>query len=147
MSRAVRCTTWEHVLAELHGLDHAVRGSGPWALEQILGHCAQSIEYSMTGYPRLRSGLFRATIGRLAKGKFMRQGFMSHGLAAPIAGAPELPAGGDAQPALLRLRQAIETFRAFKGSPRPHLAYGACTKAEYEQLHAMHIADHLSELS
>ena len=77
-------------------------------------------------------------------GDSLSQGFMSHGLDAAIPGAPELEDTSLA-PALARLRQAISRFEAADASAlKPHLAYGPCDKREYEALHAMHLADHLS---
>ena len=76
-----------------------------WAL----AHCAQSIEYSLTGYPKLRSGLFRATIGPLAKRKFIRANRMSHDVSAPVPGAPVLD-GDDVAAAKARLVAAVATL-------------------------------------
>lgn len=115
---------------------------GPWTLAHTLEHCAQSIEYSLSGYPALRSGLFRATVGRIAKRKFLSAGRMRHDLAAPVPGAPAL-ASSDAAVAEARLRAAIAAFQAHEGAFADHLAYGPCSKAEYEALHVMHVADHL----
>jgi uncharacterized protein DUF1569 len=148
MSRTLRLTTWEQVQAELDVLEGTEGASvpGPWTLTQVLHHCAQSIEYSLDGYPRPRAALFRATIGRIAKRKFLSQGYMSHGLDAAIPGAPEVESGDVAQ-ALARLRKAIIRFQAAAASElKPHLAYGACDKREYEALHAMHLADHLAKV-
>ena len=142
---SLRCTSFSDVLAALDRLPLQTNGSAPqrFTPAQALVHCAQSIEYSMSGYPELRSGLFRAVIGPLAKKKFLRAGAMSHDVGAPIAGAPALPADVDLASALARLRGAIAAFRAFDGPLAPHLAYGVCSKSEYEALHAMHVADHL----
>ncbi len=118
------------------------RAGTAWPLAQALAHCAQSIEYSLTGYPQLRSGLFRATIGPIAKKKFIRANRMSHDIAAPVAGAPALEgvAVGDAK---ARLVAAVAAFVAHDGPLAPHLAYGACTKPEYAVLHRLHVEDHL----
>jgi Protein of unknown function (DUF1569) len=117
---------------------------GGLPLAQALEHCAQSIEFSLRGYPSLRSGLFRATIGRIAKRKFLAQGRMRHDTTRAVPGAPPLGAS-DLPSALARLRAAIEAFTAHHGPLAEHLAYGPCNKTEYEALHAMHVADHLSE--
>jgi hypothetical protein len=114
-----------------------------WTLAQATAHCAQSIECSLTAYPKLRSGLFRATIGPIVKRKFLRASRMSHDCTAPIAGAEaiaddiSLAAGCD------RAQAALARFAAHTGPLAPHLAYGACTKDEYAQLHWLHFADHL----
>jgi hypothetical protein len=117
----------------------ACDASARWAL----AHCAQSIEFSLAGYPKLRSGLFRATIGKLAKRKFLGAGRMSHDIAAPVAGAPEIPATIAFADARVRLLAAIAAFRDHAGPLAPHLAYGPCTKPEYAALHLMHLEDHL----
>jgi hypothetical protein len=145
MYRDLTMTTWEQVRTMLDALDRLDEASvpGPWTLPQVLLHCAQSINYSLDGYPRLRPALFRATIGRIAKRKFLSRGFMSHGLDVAIPGAPALEVM-EFTPALARLRQAIARFEAAEASAlKPHLAYGPCDKHEYEALHAMHLADHL----
>jgi len=116
-----------------------------WSFAQALAHCAQSIEYSISGYPALRSAIFRATVGPLVKRKFLSQGRMSHDLEAPIAGAPPVESNTPQAEAVKRLRRAIAAFRAHPGPMAQHLAYGKCTKDEYARLHAMHIADHLAK--
>lgn len=134
-------TSFDEVLHELDGLARRI-GDRADALVPALAHCAQSIEYSMSGYPALRSALFRAVVGRLAKRQFLRRGAMSHDTSAPLPGAPPAEASS-LEEATARLRRAIEAFRRFDGPLAPHLAFGECTKEEYEKLHAMHIADHL----
>jgi hypothetical protein len=142
----LRCTTFSEVLAALDALPlktPAAASPQRFTPAQAIVHCAQSIEYSMSAYPQLRSGLFRATIGPLAKKKFLRAGLMTHDVAAPLAGAPAVPADVDLASSRARLRAAIAAFRGFEGALAPHLAYGACSKSEYEALHSMHVADHL----
>ena len=115
-----------------------------WNWAQTLEHCAQSIEYSMTGYPQPKSALFQRTVGAAAMGFFAWRGRMSHDLAEPIPGAPALAAGADAAQALARLQGAIRAFSQWAGPLQPHFAYGALDKAAYERAHAMHLANHLS---
>jgi hypothetical protein len=124
----------------------AARGrrlEGTWTLYQVLVHVAQGIEYSMSGYPSMRSAVFRKTVGRLALRKFLGQGYLSHDLAAPIPGAPDIPPDGQLDEGFARLRKAMADFGALNGDPAPHFAYGPLTKLEYEQVHAMHLANHL----
>src|SRR3954453_9251348 len=63
-----------------------------WNLSQTIQHCAQTVRYSVVGYPRLKPALFRATAGRLAKHLFLRRGATKHSLAAEIDGAAPLAA-------------------------------------------------------
>lgn len=141
MDQPLRFTSFADVRA---ALDRLAPTAAPTGTGRALAHCAQSIELSQTGYPRLKPWLFRATIGRLAKRTFLRRGFMTHDTTAPIAGAPEL-ADLPVTEAVTRLRAAIAGFAA-GGELCPHLAYGPCSRAEYERLHAMHVADHWASL-
>mgnify|MGYP001043073778 CR=1 FL=1 len=119
---------------------------GKWNLFQVYTHLAQSVEYSMTGYPEQKSWLFKSTVGSLAFSVFSGKGSMNHGLDEAIPGAPALSEEGDPQQALQRLRQSLMDFVAFDGNLQPHFAYGELSKAEYEQAHVMHLNNHLDEL-
>ena len=140
----MRLQRFDEVLRELAALVAAPpKLVGPWTLAQAVAHCAQSIELSMTGYPTLRAWPVRAFVGPLVKRRFLSRGEMSHDIIAPIAGAPEI-ADLPLQEAAARLQRAIDAFRGHHGVLAPHLAYGSCSKDEYERLHSMHVADHLS---
>lgn len=115
-----------------------------WSWAQTLVHCAQSIEYSMSGFPQSKSTLFQRTVGSAAIGVFSWRGRMTHDLAEPIPGAPLLDAKAEPAQALERLRSAILNFQHWSGPLLPHFAYGALDKKEYELAHAMHLANHLS---
>jgi hypothetical protein len=117
--------------------------AGP-SLYQVLVHCAQSIEYSLTGYPVMKPALLRATIGPLVLRLFLMRGAMRHNLAAPVPGAPALSEQGELAAAWERLAAAMERFLAHTGPLCAHFLYGSLSKAQYERVHAMHLADHLS---
>ncbi len=145
----LRCTSFSDVLAAIDSLPLTSSSSAPSSPErftpaQALVHCAQSIEYTMSGYPKLRSGFFRATIGPIVKRRFISRGAMKHDITAPVPGAPAVAADTDLSSALARLRAAIASFTAYQGAYSPHLAYGPCTRAEYEALQSMHVAEHLN---
>ena len=118
--------------------------STTWNWAQTLVHCAQSIEYSMTGYPRPNSELFQRTVGFAAFEAFSWRGRMTHDLGEGIPGAPLLDAKVEPAQALDRLRGAVLRFRQWSEPLKPHFAYGALSKKEYELAHAMHLANHLS---
>lgn len=124
---------------------HALPPATAWSWSQTLEHCAQSIEFSLRGFPAPKSALFQNTLGAAAFKVFALRGRMSHHLAEPIPGAPALDASApDASAALARLRKAVQDFAAHTGPLHPHFAYGALSPAQYEQAHAMHLANHLS---
>lgn len=148
MAEPVNVQSLTQALAWLDRLEGAVspRTTGAWPLSSVLDHLAQSIEMSLEGFPQPKSELFQKTAGSAAFAVFKWRGRMSHGLAAPIPGAPGLTAGADWRPAALRLRRAIERFDAHGGPLMPHFAYGALPKADYALAHTLHIANHQDEI-
>jgi len=118
--------------------------SAAWGWAQTLVHCAQSIEFSMSGFPAPKSALFQRTIGAAAIGVFGWRGRMSHDLSEPIPGAPALDAQADPMQAIERLRTSMRKFASWPQPLRPHFAYGELNRKEYEAAHAMHLANHLS---
>lgn len=137
--------SWNDVEAELSRLEKAERVEldGPWGIGKALAHCAQSIECSVRGYPEHKPAAFKWTVGRLALWTFLRRGSMSHDLSAPVPGAPEPSDDLSLHDGIALLRAAIQTFESHRGEYAPHLAFGTLSKGQYEQFHAMHLADHL----
>ena len=126
---------------EVIARSHAEPSLG-WPLPHVLEHCAQSIEFSMDGFPRLKPWVIRATIGKLVARRFIARGALQHDLRAPIPSAPALEQT-QVEPALGRLRDAVARFRARVEPLSPHFVFGELSKSQYEQLHALHILDHL----
>lgn len=123
----------------------ALEPATAWSWSQTLEHCAQSIEFSLRGFPAPKAALFQHTAGAAAFAAFAALGRMRHSLAEPIPGAPALAAAAPgASAALARLRQAVQDFAARTGPLQPHFAYGSLGRTQYEQAHAMHLANHLS---
>lgn len=121
---------------------------GEWKLGKILSHCAQSIEYSLTGYPDNKSKLFQWTIGSIAFLVFSLRGKMSHGLSEPIPGAEAIADNTSVEEAVLRLTKAIDDFLSIETeSLKPHFAYGNLDKSGYDSAHTFHINNHLEELA
>ena len=91
-----------------------------WSLPQTIVHCAQSIEYSIAGFPRGRSRIFQAVLGRAVKRRFLRRGVMFHNRAAPIPGAPAIPSSVTRAEVFERLKRAVADFQAHSGTLAPH---------------------------
>ncbi len=144
--RELRFASLRQALEELERMPEAtaLNKTDTWSWAQTLEHCAQSIEYSMVGYPKNKSPLFQHTLGAIAFKVFALRGHMSHNLREAIPGAPAYRATTGTRTALARLRHSINAFHEFNGPLRPHFAYGALNKAEYEQAHAMHLANHFA---
>lgn len=125
----------------------AAQSTGSWDVAKIFSHCAQSIEMSITGYPKHKSPVFKLTVGSLAFSAFNAKGKMTHSLDEPIPGAPMFPADIDLTESYNRLITALKNFQVYDGPLAEHFAYGLLTKDEYERAHVMHILNHLTELT
>jgi hypothetical protein len=123
----------------------APRMTGAWDLPHVLHHVAQSVEYSMVGFPQIKPTWFRATLGSYAFALFNARGQMSHQLNDPIPGAPEIAQGLPLAPAIDHAIAALQAFDRFDGALAPHFAYGALAKPAYLRAHLMHLANHWSE--
>ena len=111
---------------------------------ETFNHCAQSIEYSLQGYPELKPAWFRQTVGPAALALFQWRGAMHHPLDEPIPGAQALNEPADVAQALARLRAAFTQFAAFSAPLAPHFAYGQLTHEQYARAHVMHLYNHMS---
>ena len=123
----------------------AIEKSGAWNAFQVFNHCAQSVEFSMAGFPESKSAIFQRTAGQFAFAVFSAKGAMSHSLDEVIPGAPELVVVGDALLALNRLTKALQAFEAYEGELKPHFAFGLLNKPDYAIAHVLHINNHLQE--
>ena len=119
---------------------------GEWSLYKIFIHCAQSVEYSMTGYPEHKSDIFKHTAGKAAFLLFSSKGKMTHSLNEAIPGAPEFSLEANVAMAFERFKKSLMDFQQYKGVLAPHFAYGALSKLEYEAAHVMHFNNHLQEI-
>ena len=116
--------------------------AGAWTTAQHLDHCAASIAASVDGYPALKPLVIRVTIGAIVKRRFLRAGAMRHDTHAPLPGGAPPPPRALAD-AVASVVAAVERFRTHAGPLAPHPVYGRCSAADYERLHAIHVADHL----
>jgi hypothetical protein len=117
-----------------------------WTPAQVFEHLAQSVEYSLTGYPQLKPARFQRTAGRAAFEVFSFSGPMRHPLTEAIPGAPALAATAP-DVALTRLLAALDAFAAHTGALQPHFAFGALSHAEFASAHVLHVENHLLELT
>ena len=131
----IKLVTFDESLA---ALDKTAPVSG---LGAALAHCAQSIEYSLTGFPTQRGWLVRKLIAPHLLRKFLRQGFMTHDVHAPIPLAPAISPELPFEEGVAKLRGAMERFRVHAGPLAPHFAFGDISRDDYERLRSMHLAD------
>ncbi|MGI2169319.1 DUF1569 domain-containing protein [Shewanella sp. MF05960] len=116
---------------------------GQWNSAQVFTHCAQSVEFSMSGFPEHKSAIFKHTIGALAFSAFATKGAMTHNLTEAIPAAPTLEPLVNAHQALARFITSLHNFSQYQGQLAPHFAYGELTKQDYELAHVLHFYNHL----
>ena len=138
--------TLASAIAAVQALGIASKTRSGWALPQVLIHAAQSVEYSIDGFPELKSALFRGAVGGIAFSVFQARGKMGHSLTEPIPGAPALDVQALLDPAKARVLAALRRFESHPGALAPHFAYGALDKAQYTRAHLMHLANHWEEV-
>lgn len=147
-SRSDALLSVEEALAALDALNgKKLINAGSWSAGQVFTHIAQSVEFSMSGYPVARSALFQNTAGRIAFAVFSSRGRMSHRLDEAIPGAPLLASSTDTDAAIARVRTALADFAAYQGPLQPHFAYGALSHEQYAMAHAMHLHNHLETVA
>lgn len=131
-------------LESLAGAD--VTTTGSWDAARTFHHLAQSVEFSMAGFPEAKSALFQNTVGKLAFKVFNARGAMRHALDEPIPGEAVVEAA-DTRAAITRLSSALQTFKSYEAELKPHFAYGALGKDDYAIAHILHINNHLEEFA
>lgn len=133
------------LLKELEKLDISELQFGSnWSVGHKLAHMAQSIEYSITGYPVHKSAMFKSTVGRAAFTAFSSKGYMKHNLEEDIPGAPSV-SEITAEAGKARLLNALDTFQHYQGELAEHFAYGPLSHQEYALAHVLHVKDHFSQ--
>jgi hypothetical protein len=137
----------DETVAELDLLGKkTLTSTGRWDPAQVFNHCAQSVEFSISGYAEHKSVFFKSTVGQLAFWAFSANGSMTHGLDEPIPGAPLLLPRQPVHSALVRLKKALTDFKTHTGVLAPHFAYGALSKSQYTLAHIMHLNNHLEQI-
>lgn len=148
--KEIRFRSLEEAEDELANLQNAwpkIDTAGQWGLPVTLDHCAESLEFALTGYPEMKPEWFRMTVGPIAKHVFLMQGKMSHNTLDPIPGDENMPHSPSEKEAFERLFQAIANFKTWNREVAEHFAYGKLDRDEAEKLQAFHIADHLSKMT
>ncbi|MEE9322430.1 MAG: DUF1569 domain-containing protein [Granulosicoccus sp.] len=137
----------DFALSKLNKLmEQTPKTTGEWSLYQVFTHCAQSVEYSILGYPEHKPDIFKNTIGKTAFSLFSSKRKMTHALDEAIPGTPEFSNEESITDAFERFRQSLIDFKKYDGVLAPHFAYGQLTKLQYEMAHVMHFNNHLQEI-
>lgn len=145
--RPLKLESFDDLLTELLTIENQYRNqtvatTGNWSFYQILDHLTKSTVASMQGYPKMMPATIRRTLGPKALKHILKTGKMKAGAKNPDA--PQKREEGDEKNALAELRQSIQDFRSHKGDYAEHSFFGPINKEDYEKLHSIHAALHLS---
>ena len=137
-------TDFVQVLEQIDILERTqfVETTGVWSYYQILKHCTDHIEFSMTGFPYTYSPFLRKTVGKYLLSRLLERGYML-----PDGYNGQLETArieGDDRLALSQLKAAIHSFRKFNKDFAIHPLYDTMDKPTWEKFHSIHIANHLS---
>lgn len=137
-------TDFVQVLDQIEILERTqfVETTGVWSYYQILKHCTDHIEFSMTGFPYTYSPFLRKTVGKYLLSRLLERGYML-----PDGYNGQLETArieGDDRLALSQLKAAIHSFRKFNKDFAIHPLYDTMDKPTWEKFHSIHIANHLS---
>ena len=124
-----------------------LRMASGWDMAHVLHHVAQSVEYSLSGFPLLKPAWFRASVGPAAFEVFEACGRMTHGLNEPIPGGTPINDGQPLAPAVDHLVAALAAFERHTGPLAPHFAYGPVDKPACARAHQMHLSNHWQQVS
>ena len=124
--------------------------TGPWQAFATFSHLAESIEFSLAGFPQQKSTSFKTWVGKPAFSLFKAIGKMKHNTAEPIPGAKPLDyTNTDPEAINAAIARVIDALLAFQNSTvfYPHFAYGDLSHDDYLIAHLLHIDDHLALLT
>ena len=115
---------------------------GTWSLGQICNHLTAVIVGSVDGFPMKAPWFVRKTIGPFILKRLLTTGRMREGIGLPPDVLPR--PGSDARAEAEALRAAITMFNATPGPFAAHPLFGPMTRDQWDRLHRIHCAHHLS---
>lgn len=143
-TRKYAFTDFVQVLEQIEVLERTqyVETTGVWSYYQILRHCTEHIQFSMTHFPYTYNPFLRKTVGKYLLARILERGYMM-----PDGYSGEIETvriEGDDKVALMQLKKAIYAFRKFNREFAIHPLYDVMDKPTWERFHSIHIANHLS---
>ncbi len=115
---------------------------GNWSLGQVCNHLAGAIQKSVDGYGVQAPWLIRATIGSVIKKKILGDRRIRSGIKTSEEILPKT--GLDSRAEAEALRASITYYLTHPEPRAVHPFFGRMTGDEWDQLHCIHCAHHLS---
>jgi hypothetical protein len=142
--RELRFETLDRVMPDVDRLIAGYRALGNWSLGQVCNHLSGALVNSVEGFPVKAPWVVRATIGRWKRKEFLAAQSMPEGIRLPetLRPKPSLDDRAEAE----ALRAALRLFAAHTGPTADHPFFGPMTRDQWDRLHRVHCAHHLSFL-
>jgi hypothetical protein len=142
--RPLSFATLDAVMPDVDGLLQGHRTVGTWSLGQICNHLAGPIIGSVDGFPEdvKAPWLLRVAVAPVVLRSLFKSGRMPEGIKVPEKLLPK-PALDDRAEAEA-LRAALRLFTAHEGPTASHPFFGRMNRSQWDQLHRIHCAHHLS---
>jgi hypothetical protein len=143
--RNIQFHDFDQVAADIGDLQaKGYQRCGNWTLGQICDHLAIFMRGSVDGFSWTMPWIFRVTIGRFFLQRILRQKKMAAGVRVPKVFLPGESA--DDVASVESLLQLVRRYQDHTGPMAPSPFSGELSRQEWDQLHLIHAAHHLSFL-
>jgi len=140
--RDLQLASFDEVMPEVAGLLDGHETVGNWSLGQILNHLAMTLRMSVDGTTLRAPWILRKTVAPFVLRNVFKTGRLREGIKLPESVLPR--PGLDARAEAEGLRAALDYYAAAAGPMADHPFFGRMSRADWDRLHLIHIAHHLS---
>jgi hypothetical protein len=140
--RPLSFATLDQVMPDVDRLTAGYESVGNWSLGQICNHLTGALTTSVEGTSFKAPWLVRTLVAPFIFKRIMKTGQMTEGVKLPKAFLPR--EGLDDRAEVEALRAALGVFAAHSGPVAAHPFFGPISRADWERLHCIHCAHHLS---
>ena len=140
--RELSFASLDEVMPEVDRLLQGYKTVGNWSLGQICNHLVLGIHASVEQQPPALPWIVRKTVARVILKRVLSTGRMRENVQIPDEFRPK--SGLDDRAEAEALRAAIPLFLAANFTPADHPFFGPLTFEQWNQLHRIHCAHHLS---
>lgn len=140
--RSLSIDSLDQIMPEVDRLLLGHETAGKWTLGQICNHLCGAMRASVEGIPFKAPWIVRTFVGPFARRTVLGKGRMPEGVHLPekLAPSPACDARAEAE----ALRATIAYYRGHPETRDDHPIMGRLTPAEWDRMHCVHAAHHLS---
>jgi hypothetical protein len=144
--RALTIDQLSQVMPEVDRLLEGYTRAGAWSLGQACQHLTKTLTLTVEGLSGRMPWLVRRTVGAVVRRRLLARGRMPEGVKIRPEWGLAPDAGPDDRAEAEALRAALAHYGGQSGSFPEHPFFGPLTRAEWDRLHCIHCAHHLSFL-